>query len=234
MVSSRENFDLAAISSRPDSALDETDRNIVLALLEDRSLFQSTIESQIQIITSLHKETQNKVTNEIKRAKSNLLRAIKSARTEAIYNTTEVVNETAVKDRILESLLFSSISKRYEAVIEAHANTYKWIFLDPQPEDRPWSSFTNWLKNGNGIYWINSKAGSGKSTLMRYLCEHSLTRELLNELSWPLDLNLAAFFWNIEAYEQKSQLGLLRSLLHNILSKHRNLILVALHDPWND
>jgi hypothetical protein len=100
MVSSRENFDLAAIASRPDSALDETDRNIVLALLEDRSLFQSTIESQIQIITNLHKETQNKVTNEIKRAKSNLLRAIKSARTEAIYNTTEVVNEAAVKDRI--------------------------------------------------------------------------------------------------------------------------------------
>ena len=152
MVSSKENFDLAAIASRPDSALDETARNIVLALLEDRNLFQSTIESQTQIMTSRHRETQNKVTNEIKRVESNLLRAIHSARTEAIYNTTEVVNEAAVKDRILENLLFPSISKRYEAVIEAHANTYKWIFLDPRAEDRPWSSFTDWLKNGNGIY----------------------------------------------------------------------------------
>lgn len=51
MVSSRENFDLAAIATRPDSALDENARNIVLALLEDRSFSQSTIESQTQIIT---------------------------------------------------------------------------------------------------------------------------------------------------------------------------------------
>jgi hypothetical protein len=243
MVSSRENFDLAAIASRPDSALDENARNIASALLEDRSLFQSTIESQTQIITDLLQETQRTVINEFKRElkrefkRSRFLLGVlpKSASTEASSSTTEVAYKTAAEDRILESLLFPSISKRYEGVIEAHANTYKWIFLDPRPEDRPWSSFTDWLKNGNGIYWINGKAGSGKSTLMRYLYEHSLTRELLDKWSWPLDPNLAAFFfWNIGTYEQRSQLGLLRALLHNILSKHRNPIPVALHDRWND
>jgi hypothetical protein len=146
-------------------------------------------------------------------------------------STTEVAYKTAVGDCILESLLFPSISKRYEGVVEAHENTYKWIFLDPRPEDRPWSSFTDWLKNGIGIYWINGKAGSGKSTLTRYLYEHSLTRELLDDWRFPFHLHFAAFFfWNIGTCEQRSQLGLLRALLHDILSKNRYLIPVALHD----
>ena len=163
MVSSRENFDLAAIASRSDSALDENARNIASALLEDRSLFQSTIESQTQIITDLLQETQRTVINEFKRElkrefkRSRFLLGVlpKSASTEASSSTTEVAYKTAAEDRILESLLFPSISKRYEGVIEAHANTYKWIFLDARPEDRPWSSFKDCLINGNGIFWIN-------------------------------------------------------------------------------
>jgi hypothetical protein len=133
--------------------VDENVRNIVSALSEGRSLFQFTIEHQTQIITGLHQETQNKV-NEIKRTRSILLGALsKPASKEVNCRTTEAVNEVAAEDRILESLLFPSISERYEKITEAHTNTYKWIFIDPRPEDRPWSSFTDWLKNGSDIYW---------------------------------------------------------------------------------
>jgi hypothetical protein len=132
LVSSREKFDLAAIASRSDSALDKNARNIVSALLESRSFFQTSIEDQTQIIAGLHQETQNKVINELKRTRSILLGALsKPASKEVSCGTTEVVNEVAVEDHILDSLLFPSISERYERIAEAHANTYKWIFMDP-------------------------------------------------------------------------------------------------------
>jgi hypothetical protein len=70
---------------------------------------------------------------------------------------------------------------------------------------------------------------------MRYLYEHSMTRELLAGWSGSIDLDLAAFFfWNIGTPEQRSQVGLLRPLLHHILSTQRDLIRVALRDRWND
>jgi hypothetical protein len=154
MVSNREGFDLAAIASRMDSTLDENAQNIVSALLEGRSFFQSTAESQTQIITGLHQETRKTVIHELRRTRSILIGALsKPASKEVSYGTHEVSDEFAAEDCILESLLFPSISERYKRVTEAHANTYKWIFMDPRPEDRPWSSFKDWLENGSGIYW---------------------------------------------------------------------------------
>lgn len=37
----------------------------------------------------------------------------------------------------------------------------------------------DWLKSGDGIFHISGKLGSGKSTLMKYLCEHSATKTML-------------------------------------------------------
>jgi hypothetical protein len=60
---------------------------------------------------------------------------------------------------------------------------------------------------------------------MRYLYDHERTRELLTTWSGSKPLDIAAyFFWNSGTSEQKSQIGLLRSLLHEILSVHRDLI----------
>jgi len=42
-------------------------------------------------------------------------------------------------------------------------------------------SLITWLSSGHGIYHISVKLGSGKSTLMRYLCEHKQTKSLLKE-----------------------------------------------------
>jgi hypothetical protein len=87
----------------------------------------------------------------------------------------------------------------------------------------------------NSLDRIDGKAGSGKSTLMGYLYEHSMTRELLAGWSGSINLDLAAFFfWNIGTPDQKSQVGHLRTLLHNILSRHRDLIRLALRDRWKD
>jgi len=35
--------------------------------------------------------------------------------------------------------------------------------------------FLHWLSSGNGIFHISGKLGSGKSTLMKFLCDHDRT-----------------------------------------------------------
>ncbi|KAK8090418.1 hypothetical protein PG997_005379 [Apiospora hydei] len=61
----------------------------------------------------------------------------------------------------------------------------------------PWHNLVAWLRHGDGIYWINGKLGSGKSTLMKYVYEHSKTRDELK--SWakghPLEIS-GFFFWD--------------------------------------
>jgi hypothetical protein len=39
----------------------------------------------------------------------------------------------------------------------------------------------NWMSSGAGIFHISGKLGSGKSTLMKYLCDHDRTKSLLKE-----------------------------------------------------
>jgi len=37
----------------------------------------------------------------------------------------------------------------------------------------------DWLASGGGIFHISGKLGSGKSTLMKYLCDHPSTKAML-------------------------------------------------------
>lgn len=42
-------------------------------------------------------------------------------------------------------------------------------------------SLDTWLSSGNGIFHISGKLGSGKSTLMKFLCDHELAKTKLEE-----------------------------------------------------
>ena len=77
----------------------------------------------------------------------------------------------------------------------------------------------------------DSKAGSGKSTLMRFLDDHPSTRTILHEWAGQHRLLiLRCFFWKAGTTLQKSFAGLLRTLLHQLLSLERDLIPSV--DPW--
>jgi hypothetical protein len=68
-----------------------------------------------------------------------------------------------------------------------------------------------------GIYWITGKPGSGKSTLMKYLVRNSRTSELLTQWAGPHKLVVSYhYFWNAGTELQRSQQGLLRTLLFHI------------------
>ncbi len=121
-------------------------------------------------------------------------------------------------EALLGSLYFEVISDRLQEIPEAHRQTFNWIFQDPKETKGSWSSFKDWLMDGSGIYWVKGKAGSGKSTLMKFLVEDKRTKMLLLDESRPVTV-ANFFFWNAGGDLQKSKAGLLRSLLHQCLEQ---------------
>jgi Tfp pilus assembly pilus retraction ATPase PilT len=91
-------------------------------------------------------------------------------------------DEDASTEIALKSLYFHDMHSRSDSIAVAHENTFRWIFNeDPTVNNTtaPNTGFLRWLKSGNGTYWVAGKPGCGKSTLMKFLSQHSHTSELL-------------------------------------------------------
>ena len=110
-----------------------------------------------------------------------------------------IASEATKQEQILTALAFSDMHGRFEDVEPAHFETFKWIFdeaYDDHVDDdaRPVGKlndkvrfrdiehdylirepFLHWLSAGKGIFHISGKLGSGKSTLMKFLCDHRRT-----------------------------------------------------------
>lgn len=109
-----------------------------------------------------------------------------------------------VHQYLVQSLKFPGLKEREETISDAHRGTYKWLFDDIHGST-PWPSFVEWLQHGSDVYWINGKAASGKSTLMRFICGHNTTSKLLKQWAAPLPLVIAKFyFWISGTLEQRS------------------------------
>lgn len=164
----------------------------------------------------------------------------------ARYETAYIEKQRELDDcadlAVVKHLRFETITTRHEEIVEAHRRTFSWIFKDPETfrasgnradNTRPWSNFVQWLQHGDKAYWINGKAGSGKSTLMRFIAENSETLEQLRKWAGPAELQVASFYlWNSGSPEQRSQSGLFRSLLYEILCKRRDLIRFVFEAEW--
>ncbi|KAM0558018.1 hypothetical protein ACHAPJ_005185 [Fusarium lateritium] len=144
-----------------------------------------------------------------------------------------------INDFILESLAYKSMHDRESQVTEAHAKTLDWIF-DNSAIEQPLrqkfrDSFVSWL-NGSQlgpIYWITGKPGSGKSTLMRYLSQHPVATYYLRRWAGKNRVSTAGFFfWTSGSRQQRSQTGLLRYLLHQLLSSEPELIEKTFPSLW--
>ncbi|CAI6337945.1 unnamed protein product [Periconia digitata] len=127
---------------------------------------------------------------------------------------------------IIDWLDFPQMTWRYEEVPLAYRQTYRWIFETPD-QHRKWNNFKMHLSSHDvAPYFINGKAGSGKSTLMKFTVEHPETRNAL--LQWAGNhhslLQLNFFFWHLGSSLQKNVNGLLRSLLHRTLTAYPDLI----------
>ncbi|KAB8243445.1 hypothetical protein BDV35DRAFT_362798 [Aspergillus flavus] len=130
---------------------------------------------------------------------------------------------------------------REDSVTRAEAETFQWI-TDVSLEERDKAaglgdtrlttrkvetrdSFLQWLRNGTGIYHVCGKAGSGKSTLMKLLCNSSRVQKELQSWAKPHQLVFAKFFfWSAGEKLQRSIEGLYRGILFEVLKRFPQLI----------
>ncbi|CAI0642888.1 unnamed protein product [Colletotrichum noveboracense] len=134
--------------------------------------------------------------------------------------------------QILDELRVDSMKIRFEEVEKAHESSFAWI-LDPDlplEEDTSFGSQARqqlviWSLHGHGIFYISGKPGSGKSTLMRYLCQSSKMKRHLGAWAGEKALLMANFFfWQLGTDVQKSFDGMRRALLFSVLEEVPTLI----------
>ncbi|KAM0805354.1 hypothetical protein BDR22DRAFT_785401, partial [Usnea florida] len=207
-----------------DSKLDASNHEIVEVVSLSSRVLQSAIKGQYQ---------REKIwrQNEHTRAEERHIETIA-----AILTTREdfgISDSEGVTKRILDALHFRSIDERRATIAKAHRRTFQWIYHDGISQKCFWDDLPNWLATGRGCYWISGKAGSGKSTLMKYILGNTKTADALQRWSGSSELVVAPFFfWYAGTPLQKSQAGLLRALLLSVLNKRPDLVPVLFPDLY--
>jgi ankyrin repeat protein len=113
------------------------------------------------------------------------------------------------RQSFLDSLRFEQIDARQMTIKTAHAKTCRWLLKSEQYLD--WLDRTK-LDEHHGFLWIKGKAGTGKSTLMKYA--------LVNARKTMKDHIIISFFFNARGDDiEKSTIGTYRSLLLQLLER---------------
>ncbi|RYN99877.1 hypothetical protein AA0121_g13461, partial [Alternaria tenuissima] len=113
------------------------------------------------------------------------------------------------RQNLLDSLRFEQIDARQMTIKTAHAKTCRWLLKSEQ--------YLNWLDTAkvsehHGFLWIKGKAGTGKSTLMKFA--------LVNARKTMKDHIVLSFFFNARGEDmEKSTIGTYRSLLLQLLER---------------
>jgi hypothetical protein len=209
-----------------------------LSLLQDRTFtsLDKKLQQNIECLLHCLLDTHNKLDEVLAMQRKSL--EADASKVAAEHKEKRGERDNMVNDFILASLRFPTISHREEAIREAHKRTFSWIFESCPQQDantRPWSNFVKWLSEDGGIYWINGKTGSGKSTLMKYVWNSRSTVDHLRSWASGTELQVGRFyFWNGGTEDQRSHTGLLRSLLQGILSSRTDLIRQVFQEEWKE
>jgi hypothetical protein len=112
----------------------------------------------------------------------------------ALLGLTQMAQETIIIKDILKGLVFEGIQARVDVIEREHTDTFRWIVEQEADVDdttlktNARELYLSWLHDGCGIFHVAGKLGSGKSTLMKFLCKHPETRSQL--LGWAGVLSL--------------------------------------------
>ncbi|KFX99137.1 hypothetical protein V490_01932 [Pseudogymnoascus sp. VKM F-3557] len=116
---------------------------------------------------------------------------------------------------LLQSLHFREMDLHRKDISNAVKNTCRWIY--------DVKDYKDWLARRQRLLWIVGIPGSGKSTIMDYVCPQDTNRTEpkygTQKLPQPQkELIVASFFcYSAGAILQRTRIGLFRSLLHKIL-----------------
>ena len=216
--------DLDVVGLRNDNRfekLDDATKKILEAILDNRVILKAELqvnseELRSQLQTDVHIALNDLDYKAVQRHEE-VLYTMKSA----MHPVSNSLSPDEVRNLIRSSLNFGQIEDRYDDISPAHQKTFEWIF---QESDE--CSFAEWIHSDQGqcIYWICGKAGSGKSTLMKMLEHDSRLAKALQIWAGNDSLLTASFFfWRHGAEIQRSYRGLLRSLLYQAISQNNQL-----------
>lgn len=153
---------------------------------------------------------------------------------QTLENLQITVSDTNSNQQLLEKLHFTSISTRERKIEEAHEDTFQWL-TNPDAQASYLSlclHFITWLRDGDGVFWIYGKPGSGKSTFMKYVFTQKSVTEHLDHWAEGCKLVKASFyFWYAGHPLQRSLEGLLRTLLFEILCHTPDVIPSIIDNP---
>ncbi|KAK2060200.1 hypothetical protein LY76DRAFT_625342 [Colletotrichum caudatum] len=150
--------------------------------------------------------------------------AVHSVAADTLVTDFSNTRQEKLQAAFLASFVYNAMDDRHLRITKAHEHTFRWLFGCPSEETNRWANFQKWLESDESLYWITGKAGSGKSTLMKFICdgeddEHPPTatrgRCYPHLSTWANDrpLIIASFyFWASGTEMESSPTGLYMSL----------------------
>ncbi|PMD31786.1 hypothetical protein L207DRAFT_500844 [Hyaloscypha variabilis F] len=171
----------------------------------------------------------------------------------------DALQVTPKETRVLQHLYFEDMFAREDSINNASEGTFDWIMMDDSEFEgylAAWDAkaklgdrildgavekmnesrilLRRWLIRGDGVFHVSGKAGSGKSTLMKFILHHPSMLECLKQWVGNKTLVLASFyFWRSDRQKlQMSLEGLYRSILFGVLRKCPHLIPELFPDQW--
>ncbi|KAH6838591.1 hypothetical protein B0I37DRAFT_241098 [Chaetomium sp. MPI-CAGE-AT-0009] len=135
-------------------------------------------------------------------------------------------------DAVLGLLRYGAMDRRRDEIEPTFDSSFQWIF--EKPVDDRWADFPEWMVDGSGLYVIVGKEASGKSTLMKYISTNTRTADYLTRWARPIPLVVTTFyFWRNGTRLEKSEEGLLRSLLYSVLCQQPHLMPIVFPSEWS-
>ncbi|KAJ9602482.1 hypothetical protein H2200_013025 [Cladophialophora chaetospira] len=207
--------------------------------IRDKDKFEDLVQKLSDFVAKLNALVPHQQKENVQMVKEDIRSIANSVRLEVLGAATgrrDLVADEAAKAlddscrrRILDAIWYRKMDDRRNDVSTPFAGTYRWAF----ESCGAWSDLTSWLRSGSAIYWFSGKAGSGKSTIMKFLYSHSTTRQLLEEWAENCKLTIGDFFfWGLGSEEQKSLTGLTRAILYEVLESDHSLIQLLLPNMW--
>lgn len=211
IVSMKRDIDVMNFRVEHFQCFDEPKQKIIEAILDSNADLQGAISYQTAELL-LRQDESDKLA---KHQHQQIMSRISSMQTKPVPMT-----DDETRQKIIDRLFFNTMLDRDETIKDRHRHTFEWILAEDLCFGKPRGDFAQWLCTGDGIYWISGKAGSGKSTLMKFVRNDARTMQYLSVWAERLPLVVAScYFWKAGTHLQKSQAGLFRSLLHDVLEK---------------
>ncbi|KAK1481707.1 hypothetical protein CTAM01_13867 [Colletotrichum tamarilloi] len=195
-------------------------------LLHDFKLCASTLEAENKTLDSLYFDAIFQRENSVSDAVSNTFAWIVDGfPPSTTLDSTDTNGSNSPRESRRSSFSSSPKSEEEELVDHHRIALEKQLLEETQNREAMSQSLHSFLADEGEVFFVCGKAGSGKSTLMKFLSHHSSVRETLVDCASKRKLVIVnTFFWSSGDPLQKSLEGFYRAVLFHTLRQCPELL----------